>query len=303
MTWFKVDDGFWSHPKVITLPPEAIALWVRAGSYAGQHLTNGHIPAAIVPVLGGVDAARTLVSAGLWDDATDGYQFHDWAKYQPSRAEVEKDREANAERQRRFRERKRNASRSSDADPVSNGVTNPVTNPVSNADSNADSNPVSNPVSNGTPTRPNPTRPDQVTPSGVTHTKTDAKALESASAPNLDALFDEAYAAWPKKVERKKSLERFKRIAKSRDPRELADDVIEFGAAYGKHTPLQYVPALAVWLNGERWTDDLPQAREVDVIPQNPWAASAPRSASPVDKARQVADNLRELERRHDASF
>lgn len=139
MTWFKVDDGFWSHPKVLRLSADAVALWVRAGSWCGNQLTDGVIPAEILPVLGAKKRAITeLVFAGLWLITDDGYQFHDWADYQPSREEVLEERRRNADRQKRHRENlkaKRNA------------VTNPVTNPVSN----------------GAPTRPDPTRPSSST--------------------------------------------------------------------------------------------------------------------------------------------
>jgi len=88
MPWFKVDDGFWSHPKVIELEPSSVALWVRAGSYCAQHLTDGFISRSVVRILGHLPSdADALVEAGLWDGKPDGkpvgYMFHDWGNYQP----------------------------------------------------------------------------------------------------------------------------------------------------------------------------------------------------------------------------
>ena len=104
VTWFKVDDGFWSHPKTLALTPEAVALWVRAGSYCGKHLTDGFVSIAILPMLQGDDiAADELVAAGLWRKAKNGYAFHDWNQYQDTREAVEKRREAWKERQRKHR--------------------------------------------------------------------------------------------------------------------------------------------------------------------------------------------------------
>jgi hypothetical protein len=104
MTWFKVDDGFWSHPKTMYLSADATSLWVRAGSYCGQHLTDGYVDARTIPVLRGSDeAAAELVEAGLWLQAEGGYQFHDWDIYQDSRDSVKSRREAWNERQRRHR--------------------------------------------------------------------------------------------------------------------------------------------------------------------------------------------------------
>ncbi len=100
MTWFKVDDGFWSHPKVAGLSAEAVALWVRAGSYAAQHLTDGYVTRHALPMLRGLEGhAEELVAATLWRPMNDGWVFHDWHRYQPIRAEVE-------ERRAEWREKK-----------------------------------------------------------------------------------------------------------------------------------------------------------------------------------------------------
>jgi len=95
MTWFKVDDGFWSHPKSVDLTPEAVALWVRAGSYCGKHLTDGYVPKGRLGMLqGSPEAAYELVAAGLWLEVVDGWQFHDWSVYQDTKDAVEKRRES-----------------------------------------------------------------------------------------------------------------------------------------------------------------------------------------------------------------
>lgn len=103
MTWFKVDDGFWSHPKVAALSDAAIALWVRAGSYSSQHLTDGHIARSVLRMLGESSAVAELLDARLWDEVDGGYQFHDWAEYQETSAAVKLRREQARERQRRSR--------------------------------------------------------------------------------------------------------------------------------------------------------------------------------------------------------
>lgn len=73
--------------------------------------------------------------------------------------------------------------------------------------------------------------------------------------------FDAAYARWPKKVERKQAFDRFKIALRTRELEGLVNDIIRFGDAYAQTTDRQFVPALGVWLRGERWTDDLPQPR------------------------------------------
>lgn len=80
----------------------------------------------------------------------------------------------------------------------------------------------------------------------------------SPSAREIESAFDEAYAQWPKKVERKRSLQAFITAARKRGVEQLTADVVAFGKAYTATTDRQYVPALCVWLKGERWTDEPP---------------------------------------------
>ncbi|MFC9966299.1 hypothetical protein ACFVH4_18885 [Nocardia ignorata] len=103
MTWFRIDDGFWSHPKVVGLSDSAVALWVRAGAYACQHLTDGAIAAPVLRMVGEKEAAAELVAAGLWKETAGGYLFHDWAEYQETSETVKERRAAARERQRKSR--------------------------------------------------------------------------------------------------------------------------------------------------------------------------------------------------------
>ena len=117
MPWFKVDDAFWSHEKVIELSPEAGWLWTRAGSYCAHHLTDGLVKRQVLALLGSTpEIAAELVSAGLWDRASDGFCFHDWAEYQPTRDEVQTKRDAWKERQRKARMSRSDTQRDSHRD-------------------------------------------------------------------------------------------------------------------------------------------------------------------------------------------
>ena len=103
MSWFKVDDQLAFNAKIVAAGNEAMGLWVRAGSWSAAQLTNGFIPEhmAIAMANGMANAmangmakpcgADALVMAGLWDEVDGGYQFHDWAEFQPS-AEAEKEK-------------------------------------------------------------------------------------------------------------------------------------------------------------------------------------------------------------------
>jgi hypothetical protein len=108
VTWFKVDDDFYDHPKVKGIPkrarPGAIALWTMAGSWCARYLMDGIVPGHQVSELGSLPKdAQTLVDVGLWLIVPGGYQFHDWSAYQPSRAQVEEEREKARKRMQRRR--------------------------------------------------------------------------------------------------------------------------------------------------------------------------------------------------------
>lgn len=115
MTWFKVDDGFWSHPKVLNLSDSAVALWTRAGAYCCQHLTDGVVSSKILRVLGDEKAATELVESGLWRELKAGYKFHDWGDYQETSDTVKERRKQARERMQKLRAgRKSSPERSQD---------------------------------------------------------------------------------------------------------------------------------------------------------------------------------------------
>ncbi len=94
LTWFKVDDSFYDHPKVFDLPDSAVALWTRAGCWSARNLTDGFVPARLPARLcdDHETAVQALIDSGLWRKARGGYRFHDWDQYQPSREEVTAER-------------------------------------------------------------------------------------------------------------------------------------------------------------------------------------------------------------------
>lgn len=147
MPWFKIDDGFHSHPKVIAAGNAAIGLWARCGSWSSDQLTDGFVPAAVARMYGSAAEAKALVREGLWDAADGGYLMHDFHDFNPTAETVRAEREAAAERQRRHRESRKASHRDNERDVE--------------RDEQRDS-PDRNGVSSPSPTRPDPNLP--VTP-------------------------------------------------------------------------------------------------------------------------------------------
>ena len=80
-------------------------MYVRCGSYAAQHLTDGYIPESVALSYGTPALADTLVRVKLWRRTRGGWRMPDYLDYNPSKQAVDKSRKDAAERQKRSRER------------------------------------------------------------------------------------------------------------------------------------------------------------------------------------------------------
>lgn len=114
MAWYKVDDGFHSSRKLLSIPRRhrfaAIGLWTVAGSWCSDELTDGHVPDFMIEEWSPPpSAAPALVDAGLWERESSGFAFRNWSEYQPSRKDVEAERAASRERMREIRARRKKA--------------------------------------------------------------------------------------------------------------------------------------------------------------------------------------------------
>lgn len=110
MSWFKVDDGFLTHPKVFGIKSGPLALWLRAGLWCAKELTDGVMSARAVKALDAKPAhIQELVERGLWEPCGDGFRIHNFLKYQPSRDQVLKTRNETLQRVRKHRNAVTNA--------------------------------------------------------------------------------------------------------------------------------------------------------------------------------------------------
>ncbi|HZF90416.1 mucin-2 [Streptomyces sp.] len=122
MAWLKIDDSSHMHPKFIAAGNAALGLWLRCGAYSAQHLTEGHVPGVVAKQYGTAPQARKLVAVGLWHEhghdcprcaqPTPGdYVVHDFFESgrNATRAQVEANRAAAAERKAKSRTRANSA--------------------------------------------------------------------------------------------------------------------------------------------------------------------------------------------------
>ncbi len=224
-------------------------LWrVHTGAlmWSAEQGTDGLIPRRTLrllhPEIATLEDAHALVEAGLWDVAGDEFQVLDWARSQTLAADIEHQRERNRQKQRAHRARL-NAERS-------NGdATDDVTGYVP-----------------GESQRLGEDRLGEASSSKVSISETVHVADDDAVS-GVDAThpeFDRVWSVWPKKASKKTARAKFTAAAK-RHPRGalgLAEDAAAHAHAYVQHAhPVQYVPMLSTWLNGDRWDDPLPGPR------------------------------------------
>lgn len=131
MVWASLDDGFCDHPKVEALSDAAFRLHVAAICYCARLLTDGHVSLERVPRL--VRRYRPkllveLVDGGVWhrcghrcascpQPAEGSVYLHDFlAVPNRSKAQVQRDRERAADRQRRLRDSREQSRRDSPGD-------------------------------------------------------------------------------------------------------------------------------------------------------------------------------------------
>jgi hypothetical protein len=97
VTWTKLDDGFWSNPKVEDVGNEAAGAYVRMLSYCGQHLTDGHVKHSAARYVTTSRILKRLVEFGFIEPTGEGWVVPDYLEFNKSREEVEATRRARSE--------------------------------------------------------------------------------------------------------------------------------------------------------------------------------------------------------------
>lgn len=90
-----------------------MGLWTLAGSWCADHVNDGFVPDLVCARWDRSyrRLAARLIDAGLWSvaerDGEVGWLFHDWASYQPTRADKEAERADARERMKEVRRSQR----------------------------------------------------------------------------------------------------------------------------------------------------------------------------------------------------
>ena len=99
MTWTKLDDGFWSNPKVERAGNEAVGAFSRALSYCGMHETDGVISPDAARYIAPMKVWKRLETQGLVEELNGtGYLIPDYLDFNPSKAKLDEKRRKDRER-------------------------------------------------------------------------------------------------------------------------------------------------------------------------------------------------------------
>jgi hypothetical protein len=228
MAWFKVDDGFYTSLKFLSMPRkhqvEAAGIWLLTGTWSADKMTDGFVPYAVMDIWQfSEDVITSLLSVGLWDhdEERNGIQFHDWCDYQPTREALEAKAVARSEKARE------NVAKR--WDKVKVDTTEIPT--AYESDTNA--------LPKDTP-EPEPEPEPSIT-----------KVIDI----NHQGNFDEFWEFYPRKVGKGASQQALSKALKRSTWQEILAGVQRL-AADPNLPEKQFIPHPATWLNEGRWADE-----------------------------------------------
>jgi hypothetical protein len=124
MSWIRLPDTIIDDPDLLELSSHAFRIYISMTSWSGKHLTDGVVPVgmirhvcAMIPRTSRPRAVQELIDSGLFLDHGDSIEIKDYLVHQRSKAEVDRDRETNRQKQADHRARQSN--------PVTNSGSNP----------------------------------------------------------------------------------------------------------------------------------------------------------------------------------
>lgn len=283
MPWFRSDDKFGQHPKVMAIPKKdrllTVGAWYLAAIWCASNSTDGRLPGFMIEELDVPKrAVDHLTRVGLWvRDLEGGFIFHDWLDYNPSRKDV-------MAKQEGVSKVRSEAGRKGAAARWGTPLEAPqATDEEWQTDLDANSKPIANGMANAwqtdsvaswqnvapDPTRPDPTRTD---PNNQTQTPStpaprdvvdpDLEALFNQpspppppAAPKYPAAFEEFWNVYPRRVGKDAALKAWRNATRRAGPDVLAG-AVRYRDDPHRPTDKNYIPHPATWLNAGRWSDE-----------------------------------------------
>lgn len=242
--WVKIDDGFATHPKILTAGIIALGIQIRAICYASQNQTDGVLPLSCIPLLltglahisietGGnnlvgwgldaeeVDWPSHMVEHGLWDQHEKGYVIHDFLEWNVSKSE----RDAWKNKLSRSGKKGMKSRWNKEKTIITNHITKDITYPVTS-----------------------------------TSTSTSGISSPKSSLSSLDSEFEQFWNCYPRKVGKKAASKAFRNAFQNTQDRPRIDDLLaslsrQVGSPQWCKDGGQYIPHPATWLNRGQWAD------------------------------------------------
>lgn len=258
MSWIRLDEDYFDHPKLAEAGPLASWLNTKAIGYCNRYLTDGKVPRPIALTLVSWDDVSPLQSAyhsdamtstmvngqlierlvecGLWDEVDGGYQIHDYLDFQPSRAKVLSERAA--ERLKKEQWRKAKADRTGAVTDVSRDC------------------PPGTPVVVPDVSPPCPALSVSVSVSDTSKRSEETLVPPSAPRPRFD--FGAIYARYPRRKNMAKGKTKLESLVKTQaDYDAVVRGLDRFLAEeQRKGTAPNFYPHFATWVNQRRWEDE-----------------------------------------------
>lgn len=263
MSWLKIDDAIWSHPKFVGLSDSAHTLWFRGAAWCSQYLTDGFLPDSARNLFGQLSdsTAQELVDARLWVRVEGGWKYHDWGDWNPT---------AKAVKERREADRLRKAKKS---EPKKNSAPEFRTESARNPDGivSESSRPVPVPVLNTS---------NDVLPPIVPHpgdgAGTELDTPRAPKPPAYSAAFMEFWEAFPSERKRDKRgcAKKFTKAIKAGIP---ARHLIDAAKSYrdDPNREPQFTVNPLTWLREQRWESGPLPSRTATVYSRSQQAAAA----------------------------
>jgi len=233
MAWFKVDDGFYTSLKFLSIEREhqaqAAGLWLLAGTWSADKMTDGFVPWPVLQMwVYDQTTVDQLIEVGLWIEDTErhGIQFHDWCDYQPSRESLE------AKAVVRSEKNKQNVAKRWDKDKSdTTGIRT-----VYETDTNG--------LQKDTPEPEPEPEPEPITSYEVIKT--------------VETSFDEFWSVYPRREKKPDALRSYTKALKRSTAQSLIDGATRYAQDPNRNPGYTKLPA--TWLNNDCWNDPLQPA-------------------------------------------